>query len=81
MIPSSVREAATHPIPSASNIHTSLRFDEGRGVIYLSYIGGLERMSKDAFRELLENFALQADRWRHYLDEHDHREKARIRRK
>ena len=81
MIPSSVREAATHPIPSPTNIHTSLRFDEAGGIIFLSYIGALERLSKDGFRDLLETFAYQADRWRHYLDEHDHREKARIRRR
>lgn len=81
IIPSSIREAALQPIPSAVPIHTQLRMDEPRGIIFLSYIGGLERLSKQAFRELLEHFAHQADRWRHYLDDHDHREKAHIRRR
>jgi len=80
LIPSSVREAASHSLPSPTNIHTSLRFDEGRGVVFLSYIGGVERLSKGGFRDLLEDYAHLADQWRHFLDENDHREKARIRR-
>ncbi len=78
LIPSSVRDAASHSLPTLSPIHTSLRMDEGKGMIFLSYIGSLEHLTKANFQDLLESFAVEADRWRNYLDDHDHREKVRV---
>ncbi len=71
-IPKSVRNCLLQKSPFRSNlIKTSLSVDEGKFEIFLNYLGLLNTLNNESFKELLEEFSWLADEWRLFLDEHD----------
>jgi len=71
-IPKSVRKCLSHKTPFASeSIKTFLTVDENNFRIDLNFIGTVENLSGEKFRELLEEFSWLADEWRLFLDDHD----------
>lgn len=78
-LPDSVRQAMLHQSPFARKIHTFLRVSEPDFEIELRYLGDLESLSKKEFRNLLEDFAVIADEWRTYLDDHDKKDRIHVR--
>jgi hypothetical protein len=72
-IPKSVRSCITKqpPFTRDSTIKTFLTVDEPNFHIYLNFLGHLDRMNKESFRLILEEFGRLADEWHLYLDEND----------
>lgn len=71
-IPKSVRKCLSHKTPFASeNIKTFMTVDENSFRIDLNFIGTMENLSGEKFKELLEEFSWLADEWRLFLDDHD----------
>lgn len=72
-IPSSVRKSIhqSTPFQRQSKIKTSFSLDEDRFQIGLNYLGSLENLDNNTFKEVLEEFGWLADEWRLYLDEND----------
>lgn len=80
-LPQSVRAAMDHKFPQARKIRTSLSLEEQTFNIYLNYLGGLEGISKRDFRSLLTEFAIIADEWRQWFDEHDFKDRIHVKKK
>ncbi len=71
-IPKSVRHCISQKVSFASpGLKTNLSIDEGNFLIYLNYLGAVENLNGERFKELLEDFSILAEEWRLYLDEHD----------
>lgn len=70
-IPSSVRRCLSHKAFNSSSIRTYLTLDERHFQIQLNYLGRAQTFSYSEFKDLLEEFGLLAEKWRHYLDEND----------
>lgn len=71
-IPKSVRKCLSHKTPfSSENIKTFLTVDENNFKIDLNFIGTMENINGEKFREILEEFSWLADEWRLFLDDHD----------
>ena len=71
-IPKSVRRCLSQKAPFAhENIKTNLSLDENNFKVYLNYLGSLDHLNGEKFKELLEEFSWLADEWRLFLDEHD----------
>lgn len=71
-IPKSVRHCVSQKAPFAQvgAIKTHLTLDEPNFKVWLGYLGSLDHMNGERFKELLEEFTWLAGEWRHYLDEH-----------
>lgn len=81
-IPSSVRKSLSQKTfvkKELSSIKTTLSIDEKRYQINLHYLGGLENLNNQKFKELLEEFSFIADEWRLFLDEHDKNDLVHVR--
>jgi hypothetical protein len=71
-IPMSVRKCVGGKTPfSGGWIHTDVTIDEANFQVFLSYVGGAQRLNPQNIKDLLEEFSWQADEWRLYLEEHD----------
>jgi hypothetical protein len=71
-IPKSVRQCLTHKVPFHSDsIKTYLTTDEPSFRIDLNYIGTMDNINGNKFRDILEEFSWLADEWRLFLDDHD----------
>lgn len=81
-IPSSVRRCLSHknpifrPLPA---IRTFLTVDEQHFQVHLNYLGQTQQLSRQALKELLEEFGTIAENWRLYLDEHDKHDLVHVR--
>lgn len=71
-IPKSVRNALTKggTFP-AVQIKAFPSIDEKNFEIDLNYLGRLNILSNESFRDLIEEFTELANEWRQFLDEHD----------
>ncbi len=72
-IPSSVRKSLSQKVPFQINckIKTTFSLDEDNFQIGLNYLGSLENLNQNTFKEVLEEFGWLADEWRLFLDEND----------
>lgn len=70
-IPKSVRNCISQKTPFQSSLMTSLMIQENKFEIDLNYLGLLNHLNNERFKELLEEFCWLADEWRLFLDEHD----------
>lgn len=71
-IPKSVRRCVSLKAPfNLENIKTHLSVDELNFKVILHYLGSLDHLNGEKFKELLEEFSWLAEEWRLYLDEHD----------
>jgi hypothetical protein len=71
-IPKSVRKCLSERAPFEDHsIRTYLSLDEENFQIALNYLGQLENLDRSKFKDLLENFTVQAEEWRLFLDEND----------
>lgn len=71
-IPASVRRCLSHKSPFFHpSILTFLTLDEQRFQVSLNYLGHVESLTHHDFKEILEEFGIIAEKWRHYLDDHD----------
>jgi len=71
-IPNSVRKSLTYKTPFAlENLKTYTTIIEDKFQIDLNYIGTLDNLNGEKFKELLEEFSWLSDEWRLYLDDHD----------
>jgi len=74
-IPKSVREALQSPSPiPRSQIPTFVTIDEKKFQLTLNYLGLLPERDPQQFKDLLEQFAWDAEEWRYYLDDFDKRD-------
>ena len=72
-IPKSVRACVKQTSPfQIYPIRTDLIIDEENFRIYLNYLGDLNALNNHHFIDVLEDFSSLAEKWREYLDEHDH---------
>lgn len=74
-IPESVRQAlmAPSPIPR-SQIPTFVTVDEKKFQLTLNYLGLIPESNPQEFKDLLEQFAWDAEEWRYHLDDFDKRD-------
>lgn len=71
-IPHSVRRCISHRSPFLHpSIRSFLTIDEQRFQVKLNYLGQAQPLSSSHFKEILEEFGMIAEKWRHYLDDHD----------
>ena len=71
-IPNSVRKCLSYKTPFAKeHIKTYLTLVEDKFQIDLNYIGTLDNLSGEKFKELLEEFSWLSEEWRLFLDDHD----------
>lgn len=71
-IPLSVRKCLSHQPPYLHpSISTSLTLDEENFQVRLNYMGEIESLTGDQFKEVLDEFGKIAEKWRTYLDDHD----------
>lgn len=71
-IPNSVRKCLSSSTPFVKeHMKTYLTVDEGKFQIDLNYIGTLDSMNGEKFKNLLEEFSWLSEEWRLYLDDHD----------
>lgn len=74
-IPQSVRHCLTHKMHRyGPEIRTFLSVDENRFQVNLHFLGHAESLSRNDFKEILEEFGTLAEKWHHYLDDHDQRD-------
>lgn len=79
-IPKSVRRCLSQKAPFVhEKIKTNLSIDEANFKIFLNYLGTLDNLNGEKFKELLEDFSWLADEWRLYLDEHDKNDLVHVR--
>lgn len=79
-IPKSVRRCVSLKAPFApERLKTHLTVDENNFKIFLHYLGSLDHLNGEKFKELLEEFSWLADEWRLYLDEHDRNDLVHVR--
>jgi hypothetical protein len=79
-IPKSVRRCLSQKGPIfRENIKTNLTVNENNFEIFLNYLGSLDHLNGEKFKELLEEFSWLADEWRLYLDEHDRNDLVHVR--
>ncbi len=78
-IPMSVRNSASSKAPFVrGRIPTYLTIDNDQYTITLHFLGNLEVLDSSSFKFLIEEFALLADEWRHYLDDLDNNDRVYI---
>lgn len=78
-IPSSVRNTLQSPSPvPRSPIPTFVTVDESKFQLVLNYLGLLPEDGPQQFKDLLEQFAWDAEEWRYYLDDFDKRDLIRV---
>lgn len=72
-IPKSVRNCISQKkvFPDSFSMKTSLSIDEENYQVFLNYLGHIDSLDDENFRNLLEEFNWLADEWRLFLDEHD----------
>jgi|688.fasta_scaffold03877_8 hypothetical protein len=81
-IPKSVRHCLSQKAPFAKEgLKTQLSIDENNFKIFLNYLGSLDHLNGEKFKNLLEEFCWLADEWRFYLDEHDKNDLVHVRQK
>jgi hypothetical protein len=79
-IPTSVRKCLSHKAPySQTMIKTYLSVDEKNFQIHLHYLGLVDHMNNDIFKNLLEEFNWVAHEWKNHLDEHDKNDLVHVR--
>ena len=70
-IPKSVRDCLSCKSPfSHPAVRTFLTLDEHNFQVRLHYLGHAEDLDHRHFIELLEQFGVIAEKWRHYLEQH-----------
>jgi hypothetical protein len=79
-IPISVRGCLFEKFPEQT-IKTNLSVDELNYTVNLHYQGSSEGIDFGKFKDLLEEFAQIADLWCSWLDDHDRRDYAYVRRR
>lgn len=77
-IPLSVRGCLFEKFPEQT-IKTYLSVDELNYMVNLHYLGRMDGMDFDRFKDLLEEFAQIADLWSSWLDDHDQRDYVYVR--
>lgn len=70
-IPQSVRLCLTKRAPFPSGMITFTKVDEDRYQVTLHYLGSMEGLAQENFKDLLEEFGYLTEEWRLYLDQHD----------
>lgn len=71
-VPQSVRQCLNHKLPFAQeHLKTYLSLKEEQFEINLNYVGTLNNLTNEQFRDLLEDFTWLSDEWRAFLDDHD----------
>lgn len=70
-IPNSVRKCLTYKTPFVQDLKTYLTIIEDKFQIDLNYVGTLDNLNGEKFKELLEEFSWLSDEWRLFLDDHD----------
>lgn len=72
-IPKSVRNCVSlKAVPFVSdNIKTYLTVDENNFKIDLNFLGTMDNINGERFKEVLEEFSWLAEEWRQFLDDHD----------
>jgi hypothetical protein len=71
-IPNGVRKCLTYKTPfSQENLKTYLTIHEDKFQIDLNYVGTLDNLNGEKFKDLLEEFSWLSDEWRLFLDDHD----------
>lgn len=71
-IPKSVRYSVSKipPFPMG-DLETYLTIDEPQFSIHLNYQSKMENITQHSFADVLEEFSIQADEWRLFLEERD----------
>lgn len=71
-IPKSVRSCLqTRELVSQTSLKTFFSIDETQYQVQLHYVGSVERIEKEDFYHLMDEFCYLAELWRDLLDEHD----------
>ncbi len=79
-IPKSVRNSLSKSVGfSSSHIKAFTSIDENNFQINLNYLGRLNVLNNESFRDLLEDFSGLASEWRNFLDEHDKNDLVHVR--
>ena len=69
-IPKSVRESLVKKTPfQQPQVKTNFRVDEANYRVFLHYLGRIELLNHEKFKELLEEFGWLADEWRTFLED------------
>lgn len=79
-IPTSVRRCVSQRSPfQDAQIKTNLVIDEGNFKIDLNYLGQLENLTNQSFKDIVEEFSWLVGEWRLFLDEHDKNDLVHVR--
>jgi hypothetical protein len=79
-IPKSVRNCLSLKTPFKSDtIKTYLTVDENNFEIDLNFMGTLDNINGEKFKDVLEEFSWLADEWKLFLDDHDKNDYVHVR--
>lgn len=73
-IPQSVRKCIVKNISNHSFIKTYFSIDEEIFQITLNYLGHPDLLTRESFKNVIQEFETLVEKWRLYLDEHDKRD-------